>query len=330
MPAGGGEMERITTAPGRQQGWWSPDGRRLAIVSSESTRLPDLYLGAASLESELRRVTVSGTDAYYEHPLVRPEIVTFTHPDGGPLWAALFRPPIPNTERSAIIHVHGGGYRQFAHLGYSVYGYALHLGFIHYMLEQGYTVLDFDYRGSAGYGRDYRTDISESMGIKDTDGAVAAAEWLAEDANVDPDRIGIYGVSYGGFLTLTSLFRYPGVFGAGVARAAVSDWAHYSDDWTSRILGVPDENPEAYRRSSPIYYAEGLADPLLITHGLVDYNVHFQDAARVIQRLIELEKDFEIMVYPVESHTVATEASRYDLLRRQAGFFDEKLRGIRR
>jgi dipeptidyl aminopeptidase/acylaminoacyl peptidase len=112
-----------------------------------------------------------------------------------------------------------------------------------------------------------------------------------------------------------------------VARAAVTDWAHYSDGWTSRILGVPHENPDAYRRSSPIYYAEGLEDPLLITHGLVDDNVHFQDAARLVQRLIELEKDFDTMVYPVEPHTVETEASRYDLVRRQARFFDRWLRG---
>lgn len=327
MPATGGRMERLTSEPGRHEGWWSPDGRRLAIVSSESTKLPDLSVQRADPGSRRERVTVSGSDALYEHPLATPEIVSFAHPDGGPLWAALYRPETPNPERSAIVHIHGGGYRQFAHRGYSVYGYALHLGFIHYMLEQGYIVLDFDYRGSAGFGRDYRTDISESMGIKDTDGAAAAARWLAANADVDPKRIGIYGVSYGGFLTLTSLFRYPGVFGAGIARAAVSDWAHYSDGWTSRILGVPHENPEAYRRSSPIYYADGLADPLLITHGLIDDNVHFQDAARVIQRLIELEKEFEVMVYPVEPHTVETEASRYDLLRRQAAFFDEKLRG---
>ena len=96
-------------------------------------------------------------------------------------------------------------------------------------------------------------------------------------------------------MTLMSQFRYPGVFAAGVANAAVSDWAHYSDGWTSRILGVPHEDPEAYRRSSPIYYADGLEDNLLIVHGLVDDNVHFQDAARVVQRLIELEKDFEVM-----------------------------------
>jgi len=330
MPARGGQMVRLTSEVGRHEGWWSPDGRRLAVVSSESIRLPDLFMMAANPGSSPTRVTVSGSDNYWEHPLTRAEIVEFSHPDGGPLWGALFRPDVPNAERSAIVHIHGGGYRQFAHRGYSVYGYDHHLGFIQYMLEQGYTVLDFDYRGSAGYGRDYRTDIAESMGIKDTDGAVAAARWLANNADVDPERIGIYGVSYGGFLTLTSLFRYPGVFRAGIARAAVTDWAHYSDGWTSRILGVPHENPEAYRISSPIYYAEGLSDPLLITHGLMDDNVHFQDAARLVQRLIELEKDFEVMVYPVEPHVVATEASRYDLVRRQAGFFNEKLRGIHR
>jgi len=330
MPATGGHMERLTSEAGRHEGWWSPDGQRLAVISSESVQLPDLYVRDAEPGADAQRVSVSGADAYYQHPLTRPEIVEFEHPDGGPLWASLFRPEKPNAERAAIVHIHGGGYRQFAHRGYSVYGYATHLGFINYMLEQGYTVLDFDYRGSAGYGSDYRTDIADAMGISDTDGAVAGARWLAANEGVDPDRIGIYGVSYGGFLTLTSLFRYPGVFNAGVARAAVTDWAHYSDGWTSRILGVPAENPEAYRLSSPIYYAEGLEDPLLITHGLMDDNVHFQDAARLVQRLIELEKDFEVMYFPVEPHTVETEASRYDLVRRQAAFFDEHLRGIRR
>ena len=126
-------------------------------------------------------------------------------------------------------------------------------------------------------------------------------------------------------MTLMSQFRYPGVFAAGIARAPVTDWAHYSDGWTSRILGVPHENAEAYRRSSPIYYAEGLEDHLLIEHGLVDDNVHFQDAARLVQRLIELQKDFEVMYYPVEPHTVQTEASRYDQVKRAAAFFERYL-----
>lgn len=325
LPAGGGELTRLTERPGRSVGYLAADGERIAVVYSESVQLPDLYLRGVRDSDPAQRITVSGTDAYYRHPLTRPEIVSFNHPDGGPLWAALFRPERPNPERAAVLHIHGGGYRQFAHRGYSVYGYDLHLGFINYLVQQGYTVLDFDYRGSAGYGRDYRTDIARSMGIKDTDGAVAAAEYLVREQGIDSTRIGIYGVSYGGFLTLMAQFRYPGVFAVGIARAAVSDWAHYNDAWTSRVLGVPRDDSEAYRRSSPIYYAAGLEDHLLITHGLVDDNVHFQDAARLVQRLLELEKDFEVMYYPVEPHTIQTEASRYDYVRRAAAFFDRYL-----
>ena len=325
MPAVGGGLTQLTDKPGRHSGAWSPDGRMLAVTYGETAQIPDLFLRDASPNGSEIRVTVSGTDAFYEHPLVRPEVVSFAHPDGNPVWAALFTPDQPNAERTAVVHIHGGGYRQFAHRGWTVYGWDIHLGFINYMLQRGYTVLDFDYRGSAGYGRDYRTDIARSMGIKDTDGAIAAAKYLVREHSIDSTRIGIYGVSYGGFLTLMAQFRYPGVFAAGIARAAVTDWAHYSDGWTSRILGVPHEDPEAYRVSSPIYYAEGLQDHLLITHGLVDNNVHFQDAARLTQRLIELGRDFEIMYYPVEPHTIQTEVSRYDYVRRATAFFDRHL-----
>lgn len=327
MPAAGGDLVRLTDKPGRHVGYLSPRGDRLAVVYDESIQLPDLFLRDAFAGAGETRVTVSGSDAFFEHPLARPEIVSFEHPDGNPIWAALFKPDLPNAEHAAVVHVHGGGYRQFAHRGWTVYGWALHLGGINYLVQQGYTVLDFDYRGSAGFGRDYRTDIARSMGIKDADGATAAAGYLAAEHGINPGRIGIYGVSYGGFMTLMAQFRYPGVFAAGVANAAVSDWAHYSDGWTSRILGVPHEHPEAYRVSSPIYYADGLEDKLLIVHGLVDNNVQFQDAARLVQRLIELEKDFEVMYYPVEPHTIQTEASRFDFVRRVMAFFDRHLRG---
>jgi len=327
LPAAGGEMERLTENHGRHTGFWSPDGERLAVVYDESVQLPDLFLRDPSPRAREIRITQSGSDAFFEHPLVRPEIVSFPHPDGDPIWAALFKPEQPNAEHAAVLHIHGGGYRQFAHRGWTVYGYPRHLGLINYLVQQGYTVLDFDYRGSAGYGRDYRTDIARSMGIKDADGAAAAAGFLVSEHGVDAARIGIYGVSYGGFMTLMSQFRYPGVFAAGIAKAAVTDWAHYNDGWTSRILGVPYEDPEAFRISSPIYYADGLEDNLLIVHGLVDGNVQFQDAARLVQRLIELEKDFEVMYYPVEPHRLETEASRYDFVKRAVGYFDRHLRG---
>lgn len=329
MPAGGGALARLTTRGGRNSGVLSPDGTRLAILRSDNTAFPDLYVRTVLPQSTgaERRITESGTDEYLRRWLVKPEIVPIPHPDGKPVWAALYRPARPNAERAALIHVHGGGYRQFAHLGWSVYGWSGHVGLLHYFLEQGYTVLDFDYRGGAGFGKVYRTDIAGAMGTKDVDGAVAAARWLVRNAGIDSTRIGMYGVSYGGFMTLMSLFRYPGVFAAGIARAPVTDWAHYSDGWTSRILGVPQTDTAAYRRSSPIFFAEGLRDHLLIEHGLVDDNVHFQDTARLVQRLLELEKEFDVMYYPTEPHVVETETSRYDQARRAARFFDHHLRG---
>ncbi|MBM4186229.1 MAG: S9 family peptidase [Gemmatimonadetes bacterium] len=331
LPATGGRLEVVSDGVGRASGAWSPNGERLAVVHSTTARLPDLFVGPLAPRSGeasgRRRVTVSGTDAFRRTRLVDPEIVSFPHPDGRPVWAALYRPARMNPERAAVIHVHGGGYRQFAHRGWSVYGWGLHLGFLHYLLEAGYPVLDFDYRGGAGFGKAYRTGVTGAMGWKDVDGAVAAARYLVRTLGVDSTRIGMYGVSYGGFMTLMSQFRHPGVFAAGISRAPVTDWAHYSDEWTSRILGLPQRDTAAYRRSSPIYFAEGLRDRLLIEHGLVDDNVHFQDAARLVQRLIELGKDFEVMYYPAEPHTVETEASRLDQSKRAIRFFDRYLRG---
>jgi dipeptidyl aminopeptidase/acylaminoacyl peptidase len=324
MPAAGGNLEPLTTGEGRNEGWLSPDGERLALIHSTATDLPDLYVQSLSADAPVP-VTESGTENYRALALAEPEIVSFEHPDGEPVWAALYTPDTRHPDRPAVIHVHGGGYRQFAHRGWSVYGWALHVGFLNYLVQQGFTVLDFDYRGGAGFGRNYRTDIARSMGLKDADGVAAAAAWLVTEQGIAADRIGMHGVSYGGFLTLMTLFRHPGVVSAGIARASVTDWAHYSDGWTSRILGVPHEASEAYEKSSPIYYAEGLEDPLLLTHGIVDDNVHFQDAARLVQKLIELEKDFEVMYYPVEPHTIQTEPSRYDFVRRAMSFFETHL-----
>jgi dipeptidyl aminopeptidase/acylaminoacyl peptidase len=325
LPAAGGELVQLTTKPGRHIGILAPDGKRLAVIYSESIQLPDLFLRDTQPDTPGVRVTVSGTDNYYRHRWVRPGIVSFPHPDGKPVWAALFKPGNPGPNQAAILHIHGGGYRQFSHRGWSVYGYSLHIGLINYLVQQGYTVLDLDYRGSSGFGRDYRTDIYRSMGIKDVDSAAAAVDYLVDKHGIERSRLGLYGISYGGMFTLMALFRYPGIFAAGVANAAVSDCAHYSHPWMSRVLNLPYDDPEAYQTSSPIYHAAGLQDPLLIVHGLIDDNVHFQDAARLVQKLIELEKEFEVMFYPAERHVIAAESSRYDYYRRLTAFFQRHL-----
>jgi dipeptidyl aminopeptidase/acylaminoacyl peptidase len=325
MPAGGGPLTRLTSEPGRNEGALSPDGKRLAVIHSNSTQLPDLFLQDPREGANRTRITESGTDAFYSHPMMRPEIVSFRHPDGGQVWAALYKPDPPNPQRAALIHLHGGGDRQFSHRGWSVYGYADHLGLLNYFVQQGFTVLDLDYRGSSGFGRDYRNDIYRSIGTTDVEGVVAAVDFLSSEHGVERSRVGIYGLSYGGFLALMSLFRHPGVFAAGVASAPVTDWVQSSHSWTVRVLNLPYEDREAYQVSSPILHAEGLEDPLLLVHGLRDDNVLFLNTALMVQRLIELEKDFEVMYYPAERHVIGTEESRYDYVRRVVAFFERNL-----
>lgn len=323
MPAAGGRLVRLTTRSGRNSGLLSPDGRRLAVIASDSVHLPDLFLQDAQPNTESLQVTISGTDAFFSHPLTAPEVVNFPHLDGGPVWAALYKPQRPN--RAALIHVHGGGDRQFSHRGWSVYGYASHLGLINYFVGQGYTVLDLDYRGSSGFGRAYRTDIYRTVGMKDVDSAVAAVEFLVGKQGIDRTRVGTYGLSYGGSLTLMALCRYPGVFAAGVAFAGASDYAQTTHAWTVRVLNLPESDPEAYRVSSPIQHLESLRDPLLVMHGLRDNNVLFQHTALLVQRLIELEKTFDVMFYPAEGHGISTEKGRLDYLRRVEAFFGRHL-----
>jgi dipeptidyl aminopeptidase/acylaminoacyl peptidase len=223
-----------------------------------------------------------------------------------------------------VIYVHGAGYAQSVYKNWGGFGTT---PFFNILLQAGYTVLDLDYRGSSGYGRDCRTAIYRNMGGKDIDSAVAAAKWLAEKHGIDSRRIGIYGGSYGGFFTLMALFKHPGIFAAGAALYPVTDWAHYNHPYTSNILNQPFEDDEAYRRSSPIYFADGLKDRLLILHGIHDRNVHFQDSIRLTERLIELKKTgWEFAPMPIEDHGWQNEWSRLDSNRRIFALFEEVLK----
>jgi dipeptidyl aminopeptidase/acylaminoacyl peptidase len=239
------------------------------------------------------------------------------------VYARLYKPSSPNG--AAVIFVHGAGYTQNAHKWWASYfrEYMFH----NLLADRGYTVLDIDYRASAGYGRDWRTGIYRFMGGKDLEDHVDGARWLAEQHQVDPKRIGIYGGSYGGFITLMAMFTTPDVFAAGAALRPVTDWAHYNHGYTSDILNEPVTDSVAYAKSSPIYHAEGLKGHLLICHGMVDVNVHFQDAVRLSQRLIELGKDnWELAVYPMEDHGFVEPSSWTDEYKRILKLFDSTLK----
>jgi dipeptidyl aminopeptidase/acylaminoacyl peptidase len=195
------------------------------------------------------------------------------------------------------------------------------------LVDKGYTVLDLDYRASAGYGRDWRTGIYRFMGGKDLTDNVDGAKWLTEKHGIDPKRIGVYGGSYGGFITLMGMFTTPDVFAAGAALRPVTDWAQYNHGYTANILNVPYQDSIAYVKSSPLYHAEGLKGHLLICHGMVDVNVHFQDAVKLSQRLIELGKDnWELAAYPMEDHGFVEPSSWTDEYKRILKLFEMNLK----
>ncbi len=223
-----------------------------------------------------------------------------------------------------MLFVHGAGYLQNAHSGWS--SYFREFFFHDWLARRGVVVLDMDYRASAGYGRDWRTAIYRRMGQPELEDLLDGVDFAATQLGVDRERVGIYGGSYGGFLTLMALFRHPGRFACGAALRPVTDWAHYNHDYTSNILNTPELDLEAYATSSPIEYAEGLADALLICHGMVDDNVFAKDSIRLAQRLIELGKqDWELALYPVEPHGFREPSSWLDEYRRIAALFEAHL-----
>lgn len=324
LPIAGGKLERITQEKGNHQVSLSPDEEWLAVRYSYSNKPWELYLQKNEAGAKRKQLTESTTTAFRSYQWKDPQLITFKAGDGATVSARLYRPDKPKRKGPAVIFVHGAGYLQNVHSWWSSY-YREYM-FHNILVDNGYTVLDIDYRGSAGYGRNWRTGIYRFMGGKDLSDQVDGAKYLVEEFNVDPNRIGIYGGSYGGFITLMGLFTSPGTFKAGAALRSVTDWAHYNHSYTSNILNTPVQDSIAYRKSSPIYHAEGLQDHLLILHGMIDDNVQFQDVVRLAQRLIELEKDnWEFAVFPVERHGFVEPSSWTDEYKRIFKLFQQHL-----
>lgn len=324
MPLMGGEMTQLTSMTGNNQVYLSPDEKKLAILYSYSNKPTELYWKENKDSEKAIQLTEGQSEEFKSYSWKDPEIIRFKAEDGAMVPARLYKPDESNKNGAAVIFVHGAGYLQNVHKWWSSYfrEYMFH----NLLTDLGYTVLDIDYRASAGYGRDWRTGIYRHMGGKDLSDQIDGAAYLIESQGIDKDRLGIYGGSYGGFITLMALFTEPDVFKSGAALRSVTDWAHYNDGYTSNILNTPEEDPIAYRRSSPIYFAEGLKNHLLMAHGMVDVNVHFQDVVRLSQRLIELEKDnWEMAIYPVEDHGFVEPSSWTDEYKRILKLFNSTL-----
>jgi dipeptidyl aminopeptidase/acylaminoacyl peptidase len=326
LPVTGGKAEKITSMTGAHQVSISPDEKYIAYLYSYSNKPWELYLQENKAGAKPEQITNKAMSAEFSSYAWRdPQVVTFTARDGATVYGRLYTPKQQDPNKPAVIFVHGAGYLQNAHKWWSSYfrEYMFH----NLLADLGYTVLDIDYRGSAGYGRDWRTGIYRHMGGKDLTDHVDAIDYLVKNHNVNADRVGIYGGSYGGFITLMAMFKTPGKFAAGAALRPVTDWAQYNHGYTANILNEPFTDSIAYIKSSPLYFAEGLNGHLLICHGMVDVNVHYQDAVKLAQRLIELGKDnWELASYPMEDHGFVEPSSWTDEYKRILKLFEHQLR----
>jgi dipeptidyl aminopeptidase/acylaminoacyl peptidase len=329
VPIDGGPRTKVTGMAGANLAEVSPDESMLGLVHSYSTKPPEVYLMANTPGAPAKQITTSPSAEWQSFRWIDPKVVTFKARDGADVYARLFTPEMIGARRDAsrpgVVFVHGAGYLQNAHKYWSTY--YREFMFHNLLAQRGYVVLDVDYRASSGYGRDWRTAIYRHMGGKDLEDVVDGAKYLVSAEQVHPRRIGVYGGSYGGFITLMAMFTTPDVFAAGAALRPVTDWAHYNHGYTSNILNVPQKDAEAYRRSSPIYFAGGLKGALLICHGMVDTNVLFQDSVRLAQKLIELKKEnWELAAYPVENHGFERASSWADEYKRILKLFEDNLR----
>ena len=325
IPVTGGAPVKITGMKGGNEVELSPDEKWLAIRYSYANKPWELYVQPNKPAAKAVQVTHSTSTEFNSYPWREPQVISFKNRYGKDIYARIYAPKTPDAARPAVVFVHGAGYLQNAHYWWS--SYFREYMFNNMLVDNGYTVMDIDYTASAGYGRDIRTGIYRHMGGADLTDQVDGVKLLVDKYGVNPKHVGMYGGSYGGFMTLMALFTQPDVFTSGAAIRSVTDWAHYNHGYTSNILNEPFIDEKAYRQSSPIYFADGLKGNLLMLHGMVDQNVNFQDIVRLTQKLIELHKEnWSLAPYPVEDHGFVQPSSWTDEYKRIYKLFEETLK----
>lgn len=325
-----GQSEQLTDLKGVTDYQLSPDQEKLLLTHSSLLRHNDIYIKSSDGLGKVTRLTNTVSEEFASYDWQAPRIVAVPSSHGEqPIYAKVYLPNGYDSSKAAqypaVIFNHGAGYLQNSHFGWS--GYFREFMFHNLLAQQGYVVMDMDYRASKGYGRDWRTAIYRQMGTPEIQDLADGVDYMAKNLQVDASRVGTYGGSYGGFMTFMALFTQPDLFQAGAALRPVTDWAHYNFGYTSNILNTPNDDDIAYRRSSPIEHAQHLTKPLLIMSGVLDDNVFFQDSVRLVQRLIELEKPmFETAIYPVEPHGFRQPSSWLDEYRRIFKLFEQNLK----
>lgn len=327
VDAKSGAIREVTSLDGVERFRLSPDEKKLLVHWSASYTPVQLATvpangGAAS------KLTDTRSAEFRARQWIEPQYVAVPSRAGGdPVWAKLYRPAQlePGKKYPVVMFVHGAGYLQNVSKRYP--NYFREQMFHNLLVQKGYIVLDMDYRASKGYGSKWRTAIYRQMGHPELDDYLDGVKYMVEKHQGDAKNVGVYGGSYGGFMTFMALMRAPETFKAGAALRPVTDWVTYNHEYTANILNTPDIDPQAYKISSPIEYADKLQGHLLISHGMIDDNVFYQDSVRMAQRLIELKKDnWELASYPLERHAYVQPEAWYDQYRRIYQLFERTLK----
>ncbi len=327
----------ITTGPGTNiEPHWSEGDGRLVYQHTDTRNSADFFTIGTNTGAQPVRLTDSMPAGIDRSRFIEPQFVHYLGPDGQQVPGWLFVPK--NLDRTkkhpAIIWIHGDGVNQNYDGWHVQRNYAVYYSFHQYLLQQGYVVFAPDYRGSIGYGRDWRNGVYMDVGGKDAKDAWMSANYLKTLPYVDSDRIGVWGLSYGGFFTLIAMTDQPKLFRAGVDVAGVVNYVmYYSDpyhgDWTASRIGTPQQNPQVYANASPISHIDRLERPLLVLHGTSDVNVPYLESVWLIDEALKKGKGelLSYMMYPGEFHYFTRAHVLLDAWHRVDDFFAFHLQG---
>ncbi|MDD5370759.1 MAG: S9 family peptidase [Anaerolineaceae bacterium] len=315
----GGEARRITPEAGAHSVTLDHACRRFVDTYHSVTQPPVVRLRSLEDASILATIYAKGDPRLESRPLVTPELVSLKNRVGTTLYGAIFRPPesFGKGPHPSIVCVYGGPHVQL--VANKWFTTVTMRG--QYLAHQGYLVFMLDNRGSARRGLEFEGSIWHNLGLHEVEDQVDGVRWLVQQGLTDPKRVGIYGWSYGGYLSAMSLARAPETFQVAVAGAPVTHQGGYDTHYTERYMGLPQKNPEGYQDSSVMAHVENMIGNLLLVHGLIDENVHFRHTARLINALIRAHKPYELLVFPDERHTPRRQADRVYMEERVAEFF---------
>jgi dipeptidyl-peptidase 4 len=281
----------------------------------------DLYSADGSRIATINENKVAELDDYH---LSRVEFVNVKADDGTKLYAMMIKPPdfTPSKRYPVLISVYGGPEAQQVRDAWGGVSLLWH----QMMAENGYIIFTLDNRGSYNRGHAFETPVYHQFGKIALEDQLAGVNYLKSLPYVDGSRIGIWGWSYGGYMTLYALTHAPGVFKAGVSVAPVSDWHLYDTIYTERYMGLPQENPEGYRDSSPVNQARNLSGKLMMAQGTGDDNVHFSNTSEMINELIEAQSyPAKLMVFPGRGHPISDHSARVQLFEGITKFLEANL-----